>query len=107
MKKITPKLLTLEGDVDELLLGAWPAIIAKVVKGVGTIVGGIAKRVRERKAEKATEKANQDTINRNEMLRSYNVKQQLNKKKNQQIILLGAAAIGLILLTKKPKKTKK
>lgn len=105
MKKI-PKLITFEGD--EIELGAWPAIIAKVVKGVGTVIGGIAGAVKRRKEEKKKNKiaaAEQAAIiQQQNAVAAARVVQK--KRNNQTIAILGMTAAVAILATKPGKKRK-
>lgn len=101
---ISPTLVTLFGErqagsLPPERLGAWPAIVAKIVKGVAGAVGAIAKSASSRKkAEKKRKKAAQQAA----ILQAAAEQERSRKQKAATMgIIAGTGALALLLTLKK------
>lgn len=108
---ISPTLVTMFGErqagsLPPERLGAWPVIVAKIVKGVAGAVGGIAKSVSARKkAEKKRKKVEAErkkAAQQAAMLQAAVEQERSRKRKAATMgIIAGTGALALLLTLKK------
>jgi len=98
---VRPKLITLEGENE---LGVWPAVIAKIGKVLGTVVGGIAGAAKRKKAERL---AREEQVKQQQMVaQQMNYSRSVSNKKNMNMVLIGTGILAVYLLTSKDQSEK-